>query len=318
MNVLENENSESFFFIQMICKAQEDKQAGLIISHHQQINIADSKGNMPIHWAAKLGETKIVELLIRYGANPNTKNNEGKIAADLTIKKNIKKLLSNTQISSTVKHIKTKALTSAGQRWSMDANMEDEIRKYNDVTNNNNTNNNNAINSTNSIKKEKRLFDPKKFSMLFTSNKTRNLPPSSAPLSPNSGCNHYSQKSIEPEIKSIKFVDDQIKYANQNKTNINGNLTKHSTSSDENLNYTSDDENLKSPTKGWVQGSVAPPNNFDGKSMREIWLDKKLQFSNTPSFHTNSTNISSSLLPSGLLVPLTTKPRTSILLPLSF
>ncbi|HVX01301.1 MAG TPA: ankyrin repeat domain-containing protein, partial [Candidatus Babeliaceae bacterium] len=42
-----------------------------------KLGIADPEGNTPLHWAAALGNTELVELLLGWGANTQAQNHEG-------------------------------------------------------------------------------------------------------------------------------------------------------------------------------------------------------------------------------------------------
>ncbi|HVX00954.1 MAG TPA: ankyrin repeat domain-containing protein, partial [Candidatus Babeliaceae bacterium] len=42
-----------------------------------ELGISDPEGNTPLHWAAALGNTELVELLLEWGANTQAQNNEG-------------------------------------------------------------------------------------------------------------------------------------------------------------------------------------------------------------------------------------------------
>ncbi|MGB4545415.1 MAG: ankyrin repeat domain-containing protein, partial [Smithellaceae bacterium] len=47
------------------------------------VNITDLDGNTPLHLAARSSPDRVIRLLIKKGASPYLKNNEGKTALDI-------------------------------------------------------------------------------------------------------------------------------------------------------------------------------------------------------------------------------------------
>lgn len=80
-----------------VLKSIED---GAEINSQNKVN-----GWTALHWATKRERDNIVIVLLKHGANPNIKNNEGKLAIDLTTREDIQRLLtSNTDHISEERH----------------------------------------------------------------------------------------------------------------------------------------------------------------------------------------------------------------------
>lgn len=54
-----------------------------LMSHGAGVNLADTRGNLPLHLAAMEGRQQVVELLIGHTAEPQTLNQQGYTAAQL-------------------------------------------------------------------------------------------------------------------------------------------------------------------------------------------------------------------------------------------
>jgi len=64
-------------------RPEHEKCAELLIDAGANLNFRDDTGNTALMWAARLGYPSIVRLLIKHGADFNSKNNAGKKAIDL-------------------------------------------------------------------------------------------------------------------------------------------------------------------------------------------------------------------------------------------
>ncbi len=69
----------------------------VLLKNKANVNAADENEYTPLHWAAKLGYTEIINILIENGANPLLKNKDGKTPGDLARYGNIKKLLEKAE-----------------------------------------------------------------------------------------------------------------------------------------------------------------------------------------------------------------------------
>ena len=58
-------------------KAQDRPTALALIANHVDVNVPESDGTMPLHWAVHLNDVALVDSLIRAGAHVNVKNDYG-------------------------------------------------------------------------------------------------------------------------------------------------------------------------------------------------------------------------------------------------
>ena len=72
----------------MACRNGHAKIAALLIKHNADLEACDTSGNTALHYAAAYGWTECVEVLVRYGANPNPENAWKTTPIDITLKKN--------------------------------------------------------------------------------------------------------------------------------------------------------------------------------------------------------------------------------------
>ena len=59
----------------------------LLLTHNLEVNIAQEGGWTPLHQAAAHGQTEILRLLLRRGANPDARSSDGKRPADMSAEK---------------------------------------------------------------------------------------------------------------------------------------------------------------------------------------------------------------------------------------
>lgn len=64
-------------FLDWIKEGQVEKVQELLDKEPNLINIMDSEGLLPIHWAADRGHLKIIEQLIKKGASINSQDEDG-------------------------------------------------------------------------------------------------------------------------------------------------------------------------------------------------------------------------------------------------
>lgn len=64
--------------------------AMLQIGEHKSIDVLDSYGRSPLHWASMLGYNHMVQALLNHNANPNMQDNEGNTPLHMVYTKNIK------------------------------------------------------------------------------------------------------------------------------------------------------------------------------------------------------------------------------------
>jgi ankyrin repeat protein len=64
------------------------KLAGMLIGKGANVNNLDKLGFTPLHWAANVdfGDTAILELLLRSGADPKARNKEGLTPLEIAVK----------------------------------------------------------------------------------------------------------------------------------------------------------------------------------------------------------------------------------------
>ena len=66
--------------------AQRDVVASLAAAG-AKINLADKSGNTPLHYVSGNGDQKMVELLVEYGADLNSRNKKGETALTIAVQR---------------------------------------------------------------------------------------------------------------------------------------------------------------------------------------------------------------------------------------
>ncbi|XP_006612413.1 acyl-CoA-binding domain-containing protein 6-like [Apis dorsata] len=77
INMEDEINDVDKTFLDWIKEGQEEKVQELLDKEPNLINIIDSEGLLPIHWAADRGHLKIIEQLIKKGASINSQDEDG-------------------------------------------------------------------------------------------------------------------------------------------------------------------------------------------------------------------------------------------------
>lgn len=81
---------------QEVAKHLHSSAMGTVV--HPELNAQDPEGNTPIHLAATLNDTKMIEILLGAGAKLHIKNNQGILAKEISSEQAIGKKLSNAEL----------------------------------------------------------------------------------------------------------------------------------------------------------------------------------------------------------------------------
>ena len=80
------DGSEGRSSLHFIAKQKDTRLLKKILEQdNSNINCVDDYGETPLHFAAALGTSEIVSLLLKYGANPNLINTGGETPLDLAL-----------------------------------------------------------------------------------------------------------------------------------------------------------------------------------------------------------------------------------------
>jgi len=83
-----NPNQPGFLgdtLLHVVARIGTIEEIDLLIAAHAQINSLGEMGYTPMHYAASRGRLDIVEHLLELGADPNTQNKFGALAADVAV-----------------------------------------------------------------------------------------------------------------------------------------------------------------------------------------------------------------------------------------